>query len=293
MKMLAAAAAALVVGASVFGAIATASQTRPAGERVRLYVFDGGILESDPTRYQLTAQEVGVTQLAVAAYLVVHPKGVLLWDAGAVADDEWTATGNPVERRFVLSDGRERRVTLTRPLLPQVLSSGRAPKEVTHLALSHFHWDHTANANAFAGATWLVRQAERDVMFAAEPGGALRTNTYDALRNSRTVVITADEHDVFGDGKVIIKAAPGHTPGHQVLYVALEETGPIVLSGDLYHYVQERTLGRLPTFEFDTDQTRRARAAVETFLARTNARLWIQHDLNAHQALRKAPEFYQ
>ncbi len=41
------------------------------------------------------------------------------------------------------------------------------PADITHLALSHYHYDHTANANEFAGATWVVRQVERDAMFAS------------------------------------------------------------------------------------------------------------------------------
>ena len=105
--------------------------------------------------------------------------------------------------------------------------------------------------------------------------------------------VVADEHDIFGDGTVIIKAAPGHTPGHQVLYVKLPETGPVVLSGDLYHYPAERTMGKFPTFEFDQEQTRVSRAAVEAFLTKTKARLWIQHDFWAHAKLKKAPEYYK
>jgi len=66
-----------------------------------------------------------------------------------------------------------------------------------------------------------------------------------------------------------------------------------VLSGDLYHYPQERTLGRLPTFEVSQDQTRASRASLDAFLVRAPARLWIQHDFTAHAALRKAPEFYR
>ena len=260
---------------------------------IRLYVLDGGTLESDPARYQLTKEDVGVTQLAVAAYLIVHPKGLLMWDAGAVPDEEWTPTGRPVRQRLVLSDGQERFVTLTRPLGAQLLDTGHTPAEVTHLALSHYHWDHTANANAFAGATWLVRQAERDAMFAEKAAGATRPATYASLRKSRTTIAIADEHDVFGDRTVILKAAPGHTPGHQVLYVKLAETGGVVLSGDLYHYPQERTLGRLPTFEVSQDQTRASRASLDAFLVRAPARLWIQHDFTAHAALRKAPEFYR
>jgi len=269
------------------------AQARASAPALRLYVFDGGTLESDPARYQLTKDDVKVTQLSVAAYLVVHPKGVLMWDSAAVPDSEWSPTGSPVRQRLVLNDGQERFVTIARPLAAQLQAAGYKAADVNFLALSHFHWDHTANAGLFSSATWLVRQIERDAMFAEKTVGTSRPATYAALKNSKTVIVTADEHDVFGDGTVILKAAPGHTPGHQVLYVKLPETGPVVLSGDLYHYQAERTMGRYPTFEFNVDQTKASRAALETFLTRTKAQLWIQHDWTAHAALKKAPEYYK
>ena len=54
---------------------------------------------------------------------------------------------------------------------------------------------------------------------------------------------------------MIIKPAYGHTPGHSVLFVKLEKTGPIVLSGDLYHYPEEVTADRYPSNGFSKDQT--------------------------------------
>jgi glyoxylase-like metal-dependent hydrolase (beta-lactamase superfamily II) len=105
--------------------------------------------------------------------------------------------------------------------------------------------------------------------------------------------VSAEEHDVFGDGTVIIKHAPGHSEGHQMLYVKLAQTGGVVLSGDLYHYPEERSLNRLPTFEVNVDQTAAARAELERFLERRGAVLWIQHDLVNHRKLKKAPEHYE
>jgi glyoxylase-like metal-dependent hydrolase (beta-lactamase superfamily II) len=112
------------------------------------------------------------------------------------------------------------------------------------------------------------------------------------LQRSRTIALGAEDHDVFGDGNVVMKLAAGHTPGHQVLLVKLPKTGPVVLSGDLYHYPEERALGRVPTFEADQQQTAASRAAIEAFLMRSGARLWIQHDLTGTSALKKAPAFY-
>ena len=259
---------------------------------VRLYVFDGGVLESDPARYKMTKEDVGTTQLSVAAYLVVHPKGVLMWDTGAITDADWKPNGKPSVQTLKLPDGQGRQVTITSSLTQQLKAAGYAPSDVTHLALSHYHWDHTANANAFAGATWLARPLDRDAMFGDKPVGTSRPATYASLKNSKTMLIKEDEHDVFGDGTVILKSAPGHTPGHQVLYVKLAKTGGVVLSGDLYHYQAERRLDRYPTFEFDVEQTRMARKSVDAFLKKTGAQLWIQHELDAHTKLKKSPQYY-
>jgi glyoxylase-like metal-dependent hydrolase (beta-lactamase superfamily II) len=249
------------------------------------------VLASETARYRLTDADVEEVSLSVASYLVVHPRGVLMWDAGAVADHERSG-GVGHEQRLVRRDNQERFVTLAPTLTSQLASAGYTPADVTHLALSHYHWDHTADANLFAGAQWLVPKKEHDTMFSANPPGGTRPDTYAALKNARTTLITGSEHDVFQDGTVVIRQATGHTEGHSVLYVKLAKTGGVVLAGDLYHYPAERTLNRLPTFEVSEAETAAARAELEGFLTRTGAKLWIQHDLPAHRKLRKAPEYY-
>jgi len=130
-------------------------------------------------------------------------------------------------------------------------------------------------------------------MFGGKFSGSLQPSTFSALQKSKTIILKTDEYDVFGDGSVIIKAAPGHTQGHQVLYVKLAKTGGVVLSGDLYHYPAEKTLDRVPTFEFSQEQTRASRAAVDAFLKKTGAQLWIQHDFVGNAKLKKSPQFYE
>lgn len=261
---------------------------------VRLYVIDCGTLHiADMGRFHLIKEEVATTELSVACFLVVHPKGTLIWDTGAIPDADWTPTGSPVTQHIVLPDLQQRDVTMVKSLKAQLAELGYSPSDITYLALSHYHYDHTANSNEFAGARWLVRQAERDAMFGEQPPGTTRPSTYSALRNSNTVILKNDEHDVFGDGTVVIKSAFGHTPGHQVLYLKLATTGGVVLSGDLYHYPEERALDRVPTFEFNAEQTRTARVAIDTFLKKTAAQLWIQHDFNGNAKLKKSPNFYQ
>ena len=256
--------------------------------------MDCGTLHiADMGRFQLKKDEVATTDLSVACFLVVHPKGTLIWDTGAVPDDSWKPTGSPVAQHIVLPDAQQRDVTMVKSLKAQLAELGFSPYAITYLALSHYHYDHTANANEFAGATWLVRQAERDAMFAEKPPGTTQPSTYAALRNSKTLLLKNDPYDVFGDGTVVIISAPGHTPGHQALYLKLAKTGGVVLSGDLYHYPEERSLDRVPTFEFNPEQTRATRVAIDAFLKKTHAQLWIQHDFNGNAKLKKSPKFYE
>jgi len=265
----------------------TAAVTSP-----RLYVLDGGVLASDPARYRLTENDVQETRLSIAAFLIVHPRGVLLWDAGAVADAERSSPNAGDEQRIMRADGNPRFVTLAAPLASQLAAAGYAPADVTHLALSHYHWDHTADADTFAHARWIVTAIEREKMFAADPPGGARPETFGALANANVTIIDGDTYDVFGDGTVVIYRTPGHTEGHLVLYVDLAQTGGVVLSGDLYHYPEERTLNRLPDFDVSEAQTAASRETVEALLARTDAALWIQHDLVHHRQLRFAPAYY-
>lgn len=279
---------------AVWAATSTLAQRRPTlPKSLRVYVIDCGTLDSaDMSRYHLTERDVPTTKLSVSCYLVAHPKGLLMWDVGAVPDSAWTPTGPPVEQHLVLPDGQMRTVTIEKPLRAELAEIGYAPRDVTYLALSHDHWDHTANANQFAGATWLARRVEREAMFAARPPGLTQPATYSALRGARTTLLGSEDYDVFGDGTVVMKMAPGHTPGHQVLYLRLAKTGGVVLSGDLYHYAAERALGRVPTFEVSAAQTATSRAAIEAFLTRTGAQLWIQHDFAGNATRKKAPAYY-
>jgi N-acyl homoserine lactone hydrolase len=263
----------------------------PAPTSLRLYVFDCGKLKiSDTSVYGFAPSDLATSDMPVPCFLVAHPKGTLIWDTG-VLPDQLLAPGGSVTQGNPASSAL---ATVTKPLRTQLAEVGYAPEDITYLALSHCHWDHTANANDFARATWLVRQEERDAMFAQPPTFArcLTPETFSALKNSKTVILKSDEYDVFGDGTVIIKSAPGHTPGHQVLFLKLRKTGLILLSGDLYHYPEERAQHRVPTTDFNRDQTAASRIAIEAFLKKTRAQLWIQHDFTANAKLKKAPAYY-
>ena len=292
------------VAAMLFGIQSCGAQTAPATHTkpkppasLRLFVFDCGTLHNpDMGRFNLKKEDVPNTDMSMGCYLIAHPKGNLVWDTGAVPDGTWTPTGKTFTQHITLPNGETRDADITKPLNTQMAEAGYAPSDINFIAISHYHYDHTANANEFAGATWLARQLDRDVMFGGgKATGSLRPSTFSALEKSKTIIIkNNDDYDVFGDGTVVLKAAPGHTQGHQVLYLKLAKTGGVVLSGDLYHYFPaEMTLDRVPTFEFNGDQTRASRKAIGEFLKKTNSQIWVQHDIVGFSKLKKSPQYYE
>jgi len=263
---------------------AAGQKAAPRQASVKLYVFDCGRLKSGNPQ-PLLDRGITTTGMSVAAYLIVHPRGTLLWDSGVIPDELVKPEGTT-----------EARATVHKTLSGQLAEIGYKPADITYLALSHNHYDHSANANQFAGSTWLVQKAERAVMFpeTAPPNPSPARQRFRALELSKTILLDGD-HDVFGDGTVVILSTPGHTPGHQSLFVRLAKTGPVVLSGDLYHYPAERTLKDFTPFGALGDSSREAasKAKVEALLKEKSATLWIQHDILADAGLKKSPGYYE
>jgi N-acyl homoserine lactone hydrolase len=250
-------------------------------KRVRLYVFDCGVLKmADPLPlFGLKKDEVAATDLADAAYLIAHPKGTLMWEAGLVPD-------------AMVGTADARPGAPTKRLKDAMAEVGYRPADITYFAISHGHGDHTANANDFQASTWLVNRAEYDAMFAEKAPRFYAPATYSALRNSKTIFIK-DDYDVFGDGAVVIKQTPGHTAGHQVLVLKLAQTGTVALTGDLYHYPEEVNRREVAPAQGDQEITLRSRDALQELLKKNAGKMWITHDLIGFSRLKKAPEFYE
>jgi N-acyl homoserine lactone hydrolase len=250
---------------------------------LKLYVFDCGMLRFENIEsFSIVNDETEVRDLAVPCYMIEHEKGRLLWDGGlpsaTAAADGWQGDGMLLR--------------LDRTFAEQLTDIELDMSSFDYMAFSHMHFDHVGVANEVQGAQLIIQKAEYDAAFADPvtlPGAD--PSLYSNLKDAETLFIAGD-HDVFGDGRVRIISAPGHTPGHQVLYIDLANTGPIVLSGDLYHFALSRTDRRVPSFNVDADATLASMDRVEAFLEEEGATLWIEHELALFETLKKSPENY-
>lgn len=261
--------------------VSTEAETQSA---VKLYVFDCGMLRFESIEdFSIADDETDIRDLIVPCYIVEHEKGRLLWDGGLpskTADvDGWQGEGMLAR--------------LDRTFSEQLPAIGLDMSSFDYVAFSHMHFDHVGIANEVSGATLIIQKTEYDAAFADEvtvPG--VDPTLYDNLKDAERILIEGD-YDVFGDGRVRIISAPGHTPGHQVLFIDLENTGPVVLSGDLYHFAISRQDRRVPGFNVDKDMTLASMDRVEALVEETGAALWIEHELAFFEQLNTAPGYYE
>lgn len=259
--------------------IYSSSHAKP---NLKLYVFDCGMLKFESVdMFSIANDETDVRELIVPCYIIEHDKGRLLWDGGLPSS---------VSEHEGYDEGGQR---LDKTFAHQIQSLGLDMASFDYVAFSHMHYDHVGIANEVTGATLLIQKPEYDAAFADEISIAFfQPELYDNLKNGKMEILSGN-HDVFGDGSVQILSAYGHTPGHQVLFVDLPEYGPLVLSGDLYHFRISRREKKVPQFNFDAALTLKAMDKVEKFVKEKNATFWIEHDLAGFKALKKAPEYYE
>jgi N-acyl homoserine lactone hydrolase len=283
----------LTVAVSVGFGFASANAQQPQQAQLpsslRLYVLDCGIITPpNVDTYGFKPSEVVTMNMITPCFLIVHGSQSLMWDTGEISDSAFKDGVSPQKLN---------NFTVDRPLLPQLAAIGYTPASITYMALSHYHVDHVANASLFAGSTWIVQKGDRDAILAPRPavrvpGVAPDPKFFEGLAEAKTILLNGEDHDVFGDGTVVIKFTPGHTPGHQSLFLKLAKTGNVLLSGDLYHYPEEITSKNIPSFDSNKEQTAKSRAMIEEFVKQNHAQLWIQHDYTAGIKRKIAPEFY-
>lgn len=269
----------LVLAALVIPAAVSAQEAAPPD--IEMWRLDCGTLVlSDTGPFSDGHLYDGQTRtMTDSCYVIRNGDRYLLWDAGLTGQLLGTSA---TEWIFTAS--------LDRTIVDQLGDIGLSPENITFLGLSHYHDDHIGQASDFAGSTLLMNQRDFQVVASGANATAAAALTPWLGEDAGEVTDFGGDHDVFGDGSVTILSMPGHTPGHSSLLVRLPETGPVLLTGDLYHFREQIENRGVPVFNTDRADTL---ASFERFLQidqALEAMIVIQHDPGDLERLPAFPE---
>jgi N-acyl homoserine lactone hydrolase len=294
----------LISGAAValllVGSITSSQAAGPAG--MKLYVFSSGGLTIAKSALQSGAPSTQVT-VPVGFFVVVHPKGNFLFDTGnndkIINDPSYWGPFiqglTPERGPDVAIDTQLQKINLT-------------PDDIKYVAVGHMHLDHGGNVCKFPKAIFLVQKDEMKNAAWPEPGTAgpyipgdvacLRNDLGQALPNKFKMEMLEGDMDVFGDGSVVIKRWPGHTPGSQMAIVRLPKTGTVVLTSDNVYFSENVTKNLLPDVSLAYNPTGilNAYAYIRALQGSENASFMTAHDLDgpANKARQShAPQMFE
>ena len=231
-----------------------------AAQEVTLTRLECGNGSNDPRRFSDTYAYTETSKpFTFSCYVIRHGAEVMVWDTGYLPGSVPSANNKP------LAD-----------LLKQM---GVNPDDVKFVGISHFHADHTGQLATLKNATLLIGKGDWDGITANPPmAGANAKGFAEWIAEKRKVEPQSADKDVFGDGTVVVLRSPGHTPGHSMLLVRLKEMGPVILSGDAVHFLENYTLEGVPGFNFDRAQTIASIQRIKQIQQNLKATLIIQHD---------------
>ncbi|MBM3226032.1 MAG: N-acyl homoserine lactonase family protein [Candidatus Tectomicrobia bacterium] len=252
---------------------------------LQIYALCVGYLELDRASMLSDLPSGTPWTVPVSSYLVVHPQGRLLFDTGVHGQ---TLT-DPVGR---MGAERARRIRIRSQVGDDVVSqlsrAGLQPGEITHVVNSHLHFDHCGGNEFFPQATFLVQQAEMDA--ARQPGGVPSYSPsvldFDHPLNYQLV---DGEHDVFGDGKVLLIPTYGHTPGHQSLLVRAGKDTQMVFTADACYTRENLDRDVLPRVLWHAETMAQSLATLRHLRDRQGATMFYGHDPEQWQGMRRVP----
>ena len=192
---------------------------------VELYAYTCGRL-TIPHNFLLEGESGWVT-VPIPAYLIVHPRGRVLFDSGLHLQSQTDPIGYIGEagmryNTFHFEAGEE--------VSARLAAMGVAADQVEFIVISHLHYDHSGGNGQIPNADVVVQRREwAHATAAADSNQGYLSKDWDTGQKVRQV---DGEHDLFGDGAVTCIPTYGHTPGHQSLRVLTERGGEFVLCGD-------------------------------------------------------------
>ncbi len=229
-------------------------------EGVLLYAFTCGYITL-PMSFFLDG-EPGKAKVPACVFLIDHPNGLVLFDTGF--SDRFVGMEKGLGKIVDMPDGES--------VADRLEEIGVDPAKINYVVNSHLHIDHAGGNHLLPNATIIVQAAEWDFGFSGEDTAYDKVD-FDLGQPLKRI---DGEHDLFGDGTLIIFPTAGHTPGHQSLRVQTA-TGEAILAADCCNMRRSLDEMHMPDHCYNMDQYRGSLEKLSE-LRRAGAQIFYGHD---------------
>jgi N-acyl homoserine lactone hydrolase len=121
---------------------------------------------------------------------------------------------------------------------------------LTRVVLTHLHFDHAGGLSLIPDSVPVVVQ--RTEWEAGQDRTGIEQNVLlprDYAEAPENLVLVDGDHDLLGDGSIVLLSTPGHTAGHQSV-----QAGDLVIGADVALFSQALDDHRFPAFGFSQEQ---------------------------------------
>nr|AGW45371.1 N-acyl homoserine lactone hydrolase [Bacillus cereus] len=245
----------------------------------KLYFVPAGRCMLDHSSVNGTLAPGNLLNLPVWCYLLETEEGPILVDTGmpeSAVNNEGLFNGTFVEGQILPKMTEEDRIV---NILKRV---GYEPDDLLYIISSHLHFDHAGGNGAFTNTPIIVQRAE-----------------YEAARHreeymKECILPHLNYKIIEGDYEVVpgvqLLYTPGHSPGHQSLFIETEQSGSVLLTIDA-SYTKENFEDEVPFAGFDPELALSSIKRLKGVVAEEKPIVSLVHNIEAGKKGKAFPEY--
>jgi N-acyl homoserine lactone hydrolase len=252
---------------------------------MKMHVLSGGRLRMKKSIFVPEADRSETIELPVNCVLLRHPQGNVLFDTGCHpdiatnAESRWGAAVKSMMPAMPAGDN----------VIAALAAVGVTPTDIDLVVNSHLHTDHCGCNQFFTNATCIVHAKElANAQDPQQEGRGYYRNDWDFGLPWKTIEA---QHDVFGDGRIVLVPLPGHSPGTIGARVNLDGAGEFFLAADTVSIRDNLDRETVPRNTWNAELFSQSLQEIKRIEA-TGATVICGHDEAQWRTLKTGVQFY-
>ncbi|BCC06960.1 MULTISPECIES: quorum-quenching N-acyl homoserine lactonase AiiA [Bacillus cereus group] len=245
----------------------------------KLYFVPAGRCMLDHSSVNSTIAPGNLLNLPVWCYLLETEEGPILVDTGmpeSAVNNEGLFNGTFVEGQILPKMTEEDRIV---NILKRV---GYEPDDLLYIISSHLHFDHAGGNGAFTNTPIIVQRTEYEA--------ALHREEY-----MKECILPHLNYKIIEGGYEVVPGVqllytPGHSPGHQSLFIETEQSGSILLTIDA-SYTKENFEDEVPFAGFDSELALSSIKRLKEVVMKEKPIVFFGHDIEQEKGCKVFPEY--